>query len=125
VVLNRRYPFKRFGMPPSVTVTPQKGHITIQLKNEHILAFSSKAAIYRYDVIVLFFNAKGKAADSVVMSSKWFQIHEAAGIIPFDAEVPKNSRLYLICLRIHGGKDDDALNELGSQGMYIKQAGMV
>jgi hypothetical protein len=123
--LNSRYPFERFGMLPFVTVTPRKQHIAIQLKNEHTLHFNTKAAVYRYDVIVLFFNAKGKAVDSVVMSSKWFKIREAAGVIPFDAEVPKNSRLYLICLRIHGGKDDDALNELGSQGMYIKQAGMV
>jgi hypothetical protein len=123
--LNSRYPLRRFGMPPFITATSRKNYITIQLRNEHTLHFNNKAATYRYDVIVLFFSAKGKAVNSAMMSSKWFKTGEAAGIIPFDAEVPKSSKLYVICLRIHAGKADNPLNELGSQGMCIEQTGTV
>ena len=123
--LNSHYPFKRLGMLPFVTAALHKTHISIQLRNDHTLHFNNKASVYRYDVVVLFFNAKGKAADSVEMSSKWFLIHEAAGIISFDAAVPKGSKLYVLCLRIHAGRNDDPLNELSSQAMRIVQAGAV
>jgi hypothetical protein len=123
--MNSRYPSNRFGPLPFITAALQKRCMTVQLNNEHTLQFNTKADAYRYDMIVLFFNAKGKAVDTIVISSKWFAVHEAAGTLTFDVAIPKSSKLYLLCLRIHAGKDEQPLNELSSQGVHIEQAGII
>ena len=122
---NSRYPLQRFGTPAFITTKPLKNELSIALQNMHTLHFNNKVVAYRYELIVLFFDAKGKTTGEIVLNSKWFTIHEAAGVIMFDIILPKSSKFYLVCLRLHGGKDDEPLNELSSQGMQIVKVGSV
>ena len=117
--LNSRYPLQRLGAPAFIITMLLKNQLTIELQNRHTLHFNNKVTAYRYDVIVLFFNSKCKTTGDVVLNSKWFTVDEAAGVTTFDVALPKSSKFYLLCLRLHGGKDDEPLNELGSQGMQV------
>ncbi len=121
--LNGRYPLQRFGSLPQIINTKQNSCMNVQLKNDSIPHFNSKAFMYRYDVIVLFFNVKGKATGNVIVNTKWFAINEAAGTTLFNVSVPKSSKLYVMCLRLHAGRKDEPVNELSSQGMGVWKAG--
>lgn len=123
--LNDRYPLKRFGASFFVTVTSQNGNLAIALKEYNAPRFNSKVTAYRYDVMVLFFNVKGKATGDVLLSSDWFVTNAGADNIQFYITPPEFSNLYLICLRLHGGTGDEAINELGTQGMQIVKAALI
>ena len=118
--LNGRYPLQRFGSLPQIINIKQNSCMNVQLKNDSIPHFNGKGAIYRYDIIVLFFNAKGKATGNVVLNTKWFAINETASITLFNVGVPKNSKLYVMCLRLHAGRKNEPINELRSQGMRLE-----
>lgn len=122
--LNSKYPLRRFGNMPVITTTTAKG-LQVSFASNESPSIKSDDTIYCYDVIILFFTTKGIEKGHAMQRSKWFKRNEGLGTIEFVFDVPKQSNLYLICLRLHSGKNNVATDSLGSQGMRVAGAGRV
>lgn len=122
--LNDKYPLSRFGNVPVIKTVFKTG-MQVSLASIGSPGFKGDDNMYCYDIIVLFFTAKGIAKGEAMQRSKWFNKNKAAGTITFLFDVPKQSNLYLICLRLHTGTNNVATDFLGTQGMMIAASGRV
>ena len=89
------------------------------------LHFKGTDNAYCYEVPVLFFTDEGKEIGYELMHSKWFKKDAAIGTIDFAFDIPKNTAFYLLCLRLHGGKNGVVTGHLASEGMGVVKAGKV
>lgn len=121
--LNSRYPLQRFGQPPQIIITLEKKNMTAALRSYSPLQLKDKIKQYRYDLIILFINLKNKVCGFVVLNSEWFDAGKVAKPVSFTTTIPAGSKVYVLCLRLHGGRNDEPLNELASQGMAVMQTG--
>jgi len=123
--LNSKYSIKRFGSLPVLHVAANSKQLSVTLTNGFAVPFKSPGDCYCYDVIVLFFSGKGKGIAHDYKRSAWLKKGGAAGVVPFEFDIPKDSALYLLCLRLHLGKQLQVIDNLGTQGMCIVKAGSV
>ena len=123
--LNSRYPLIRFGNMHSIETILKGKYMTVYLSNNTGLYFQKAYDAYRYDMILMFFTNKGVGVAQDMKTSEWFKMNEATGKIEFEFNIPKASAYYLVCLRLHMGKNEKVIDNLASQGMCIMKTGIL
>lgn len=113
------YPLQRFFNPASSVVTSTGRLLTLSLATRHAALLRSPFNGYQFHLIILFFDAAGKALDTQTAGSGWVNADANALHAEYTFNPQANSCYWLVALHLLAGVSGDASSLLAAQGMAI------